>query len=207
MIRNVIFDFGNVLLPIDEGLTWQALKDLGAQEELKDQKKIFQKFEKGKSSKDEFLEEMQAFFFRKKIFKDDIAAAWNSMIFKRLPDENIDLLKKLKKTYNLYLLSNTNQLHLDKIKKDAGHFRYAQFCRLFQKTYFSFEMGMRKPDTEIFEKIMAENSLKPAETFYVDDGRQHVKTAEKLNIRTWRFDPDLDSILEIENYIGETEKN
>lgn len=190
MIKNIIFDFGAVLLPIDETKTWEAFEALGSAPELKDQKESFHAYEKGEITTDEFLKRIQPHFFRPHIFKGDLSRAWNAMLCHVLPPGRIEFLKKLKKDYRLFLLSNTNELHVKKIKQDNGPFLYKQFIRQFEQVYFSYEMGMRKPDAEIFEKLLSEHELEAAETFYIDDGAKHIQTARQLGIHTWHFKPE-----------------
>lgn len=192
MVKNIIFDFGAVLIPIDESLTWESFEEAGALKELKDQSDTFQKFEKGEISKTQFLKNIQPYFFRK-IFPADLAKAWNAML-KPLPEERVNLLKRLKKEYRIFLLSNTNELHIQHIKDTAGPFLHKQFIRQFEKIYYSHEVGMRKPDKEIFEMVLQENDLKPEETFYIDDGKKHTKTAKAMGIKTWHFSPEEDDI-------------
>lgn len=200
MIKNIIFDFGAVLIPIDETLTWESFEKAGALNELKDQSDTFQKFEKGELSKDQFLQNIQPYFFRK-VFLPDLANAWNGML-KPLPEERVSFLKKLKKDYRIFLLSNTNELHIQHIKDTAGPFLYKQFTRQFEKIYYSHEAGMRKPDKEIFELVLKENNLKPEETFYIDDGKKHIKTAKSMGIKTWHFDPDEDDINDLDKVLS-----
>ncbi|WP_417609420.1 HAD family hydrolase [Owenweeksia hongkongensis] len=192
MIKNIIFDFGAVLIPIDESLTWSAFEKLGAKDELKNQQKIFQKYEKGEISTSEFLKKIQPFFFRK-IYPPELGNAWNAML-KTLPEERVNFLKRLKKNYRIFLLSNTNELHINHIKKEAGLFSYKQFISQFENVHYSYEMGMRKPDAEIFEKVLKDNNLVAEETFYIDDGKKHIKTAKSLGIETWHFKPEEDDI-------------
>jgi putative hydrolase of the HAD superfamily len=56
---------------------------------------------------------------------------------------------------------------------------------LFEKTYYSHLMGKRKPDAEIFEQVLRENNLNPAETLFIDDSPQHLETARKLGLQTY----------------------
>ncbi len=192
MIKNIILDFGGVLIPIDENKTWDAFIDLGANEELSLQTAIFQQYETGKISTKQFLKKIQPYFFRK-IFLNDLSEGWNALL-DPLPQENINFLKKLKKDYRIFLLSNTNELHISAIKQTAGLFNYAQFTKQFEKVYYSHKVGMRKPDAEIFKMVLEENDLVPEETFYVDDGKQHIESAKELGIKTWHFNPGEDSI-------------
>lgn len=201
MIKNIILDFGAVLIPIDESKTWQAFKSLGADVILQDQTEIFYSYETGKISSKEFLAKIQPFFFRK-IFLPDLAQAWNALL-SPLPEDNIQLLKRLRKDYRLFLLSNTNDLHIKAIKETAGPFLYNQFIKQFEKVYFSYEVGLRKPDKAIFEKVLSDNDLKAEETFYVDDGKQHIKTAREMGIHTWHLEPDVDHISDLDKVLSE----
>lgn len=201
MIRNIIFDFGAVLIPIDEEKTWNGLKKLGANEKLALKNELFENYETGKISTAVFLDQMADNFFRRP-FPDDIATQWNALL-SPLPSENVKLLKKLRKKYRLFLVSNTNELHIKAIRQEAGPFLYKQFENQFEKIYYSFEVGMRKPDTQLFKKVLEENDLDPRETFYLDDGKEHLKSAKKLAIQTFYFDPESMNINEIENFMAE----
>ncbi len=187
MIRNIIFDFGAVLIPIDEKRSWDAFRLLGGRPELEDQLEIFRDFETGKIPTREFLHKIQP-FFKRRIFPSDLADAWNNTL-DPLPPAVVPFLKKLKKDYRLFLLSNTNELHIQRIREEAGPFLFNQFLKKFEKVYFSYEVGMRKPDKDIFERVLKENDLNAEETFYVDDGEGHIESARTLGIHTWHFKP------------------
>ncbi len=200
MIKNIILDFGGVLIPIDESKTWNAFSELGANKELKDQTDIFQQYEIGKLSTDQFIKKIQPHFFRT-IFPGDLARAWNALL-QPLPKNITPLIKRLRKDYRVFLLSNTNELHISAIKQTAGPFEFTQFTKQFEKVYLSHQMGLRKPDPKIFEKVIEENDLIAGETFYVDDGKQHIESAEKLGIKTWHFNPEEDSIQNLDKVLS-----
>lgn len=202
MIKSIIFDFGAVLIPVDEEGCFQAFEELGARESLPLQKKTFHQLELGKLTSREFVEALRPHFFRKNIFAPDLIAAWNKMVPKAIPAQSIALLRKLQKEYRLFLLSNTNALHLDEIRQNSGLFDYRQFSRSFEKMYFSHEAGMRKPDAAFFEKVLEENELKPEECFFVDDRKENVKSAKKLGMNTWHFLPEEQKIEEITKRIA-----
>ncbi len=202
MIKNIIFDFGAVLIPIDESKTWESFRELGAMDSLRDQKELFKKYETGKIETPEFLKQLQPHFFRKKIFPGDLAKAWNAMLYTRLPGEVIDQLKKWKGDYRLFLLSNTNDLHIEEIKSVAGPFDYKMFLKQFEKVYYSYEAGQRKPSSKIFKRVLEENELVAEETFYIDDGKKNTDAAKKLDIKVWHFDPQEDSILDLDKVLS-----
>jgi len=201
MIKNLILDFGGVLLPLNTSETDTSFEKLGARPELVEQQETFHKFETGQISGKEFTTALQPFFFRKAIYPGDIQQAWNAMLGES-PEELISFLKKLSKDYRLFLLSNTNQFHVDEIRETAGPFTYKRFISKFEEVYYSHEVGLRKPDKEIFEKILADHDLDPEETFYVDDTKAHIKAARKLGLKCWHLKPEEEDIYKLPKKIA-----
>ncbi len=198
MPNNLLFDFGAVLIPIDAKLSYKAFEALGAKVELEKQEELFHKVERGQLDSRAFLSALQPFFFRKNIFKKDLAAAWNALCYEPIPSENIALLKSLrKKGYKLYLLSNTNELHLQKIKANSGRFDYAQFLKQFDGIYFSHEVGHRKPEPAFYKQVLKKEKLKADDCFFIDDREENIEAAEKLGIKSWHFDPAKDKLSDI----------
>lgn len=187
-IQHLIFDFGAVLLPVEEERTWEAFRELGARERLADQKDIFKKLETGAFSKEAFLEALQPHFFRPHIFKPDLAEAWAAMCYHPISDEVISYLQKLRrKGFQLFLLSNTNEIHVQKVKERSGPFRYRQFINQFSGVYYSQEIGLRKPQKAIYERVLQESNLNPAECWYTDDRKENLKAPQNLGITTWHY--------------------
>jgi len=91
------------------------------------------------------------------------------------------LLKKLKKHYPLYLISNTNDLHFRHIKKKFKLWKH------FKKLFPSHQVGHRKPDREIYEKVLKRIKLKPQETVFIDDVPKFVRGAKRVGMRAIRF--------------------
>ena len=183
-IKNIIFDLGGVLLNIDYNRTKNYFEELG----IKDfdcvftqykQSKIADLFETGKASDKEFYEEVTN---GSAISWEDFELAWNAMLLD-FPKERFELLKKLKTKYRLFLCSNTNSIHLKSFKKEVNKFN-EKFDDLFEKTYYSHLVGLRKPNTEIFQLILEENNLKPSETLFIDDTTIHLEGANKIGIKT-----------------------
>lgn len=197
MPKDLLLDFGAVLIPINQELSYDAFAHLGAKEELADQSELFEQMERGELSSDEFCQALRPYFFRKKIFKKDLCEAWNALCYAPIPEENIRSLKRLRKKYRLHLVSNTNELHLQKIKSLCGPFQYKQFLKLFSSVYFSHEHGHRKPEKAFFEKIMQEQGLEIEDCFFVDDRMENIKAAKKMGIKTWHFNPQEDRIVHL----------
>jgi len=190
-MKNIIFDFGGVLLNIDYNLTVEAFKKLG----VKDFDNVFTQFhqssmakdyEKGKISDDEFRS-----YIRKHSGLDirniEIDAAWNAMLLD-LPPQRIEMLLDLKKHYKLFLLSNTNSIHYIEYQRKVNELIYPkEFNSLFDKAYYSFRVGMRKPDADIYELVLKENNLKSDETLFIDDSPVNIEPAKKLGMAVYDF--------------------
>lgn len=203
MPKNLLFDFGAVLIPIDAKLSYKAFEALGAQKELENQQELFHKVERGDLDSDAFLKALQPYFFRKNIFKKDLAAAWNALCHEPIPSDNIALLKRLrKKGFKLFLLSNTNDLHLQKIKENSGRFDYGQFLKQFDGIYFSHEMGHRKPEPAFYKQVLKKEKLKAEDCFFIDDREENIEAAEKLGIKGHHFNPDTEDLAAVLKKVG-----
>lgn len=197
MAKHLLFDFGAVLIPIDTALSHKAFEQLGAKAELEDQNELFHQMEKGELCADAFLEKLRPFFFRKNIFKPDLAAAWNAMLQEAIPAEHIRLIQQLKKDHQVYLLSNTNNLHIQRIKALCGPFNYKQFTAQFNQVYYSHEMGLRKPDPAFFEAVLEKENIQAADCFFIDDREDNIEAAKALGMQCWHFDPEQDSLQDL----------
>jgi FMN phosphatase YigB (HAD superfamily) len=189
-IKNIVFDYGNVIFNIDFNRVQQAWAKLGVDNAAefyghREQDPVFNLLERGEISNDDFRDRIRELTHKPGLTDDQIDTAWNS-IFLDIPDGNHELLLKLKGKYRTFLLSNINAIHYDYVhdylKKNFGLDNNDQ---LFEKTYYSHLTGKRKPEPEIFEQLLSENNLNPAETLFIDDSPQHIATAQKLGIQTY----------------------
>lgn len=187
-IENIIFDLGGVILNIDYQLTEKAFKSLGLQDFSKmytqaAQTGLFDNYEKGNCSTPYFINALLD-FLPPNTSANKVVAAWNAMILD-FPVQNLELLQKLKSKYRIFLLSNTNDIHLQAVnralKKVSNENNLSGF---FEKTYYSFEMGMRKPDAEIFKKVCHENNLDYQKTLFIDDTERHILGAKEVGLKT-----------------------
>jgi glucose-1-phosphatase len=187
-IKNIIFDLGGVILNIDYQLTVNAFKKIGIENfdqlySQKEQSLLFNKLETGHISKEDFFSEIEKIAPRP-ITHQQIISAWNAMLLD-LPEERINLLKSLRYKYRIFLLSNTNRIHVESFSTYIDHiYGDSLFKNLFHSVYYSCEIGMRKPDREIFEFVLRKNSLVSNETLFIDDSIQHIEGARKLGIQT-----------------------
>lgn len=190
-IKNIILDLGGVLLNIDYSLTINSFKSLGITNfdvlfTQAQQSQMFNQFEKGGVGSDEFLVELNKFLPSSS--KDEIIHAWNAMLLD-FPKERFSFLLGLKEKYNTVLLSNTNPLHINYFHQQLKlvH-RIDSLDDYFKNTYFSFEMGMRKPDPEIFLKVCELEGFNPKETLFIDDTLQHVEGAKLAGLNAFHLD-------------------
>lgn len=200
-IKNIIFDLGGVIINIDYSLLIEAFSKIGlphfeAYFSQKEQKNLFDLYEKGLISSQNFREEL-----KKQCIPgtsdEDIDFAWNSMLLD-LPKERLDFLMSVKGKYRTFLLSNTNEIHMlfifNYLKTTYG---IPDFNGHFEKAYLSYEVKMRKPDAEIFEFVINQNKLLKEETLFIDDSAQHIESANKIGIQTFLLDVKKQSILDL----------
>ena len=187
-IENIIFDLGGVILNIDYQLTENAFKTLGIQN-FSDlytqaaQTGLFDNYEKGLCSTPYFINALLD-FLPPNTSANKVVSAWNAMILD-FPTENLELLKQLKNKYRLFLLSNTNDIHLQAVNRSLQRVSETKnLAPYFEKTYYSFEMGMRKPSGEIFDKVCLDNNLSPSKTLFIDDTERHIAGAKAVGLQT-----------------------
>ena len=196
MIKNIIFDLGGPLVDIDYNLTSKAFKNLGAHnfDEMYTQAKqteLFDLYETGKISSNEFRQQLKSILCIEHIANDDFDNAWNSMIIDFSP-KKLSLLKKLKNKYRLFLYSNINEIHIDCVNKII--YKSCQINNLnsfFEKIYLSHLCGFRKPHPESFIKILQDNHLAAEETLFIDDSKQHIFGAQSAGIKAILLTRDL----------------
>ena len=185
-VKAIIFDLGAVILNINYQNTIDEFKKLGVKNpnsfySKKTQTHLFNQIETGKISQKEFLLQLQKETSDASI--QQVKNAWNAMLLD-LPEERIKLLKSLNQNYAIFLLSNTNALHICEFKKKLGNKEYAEFYNLFDKVYYSHKIGFRKPQAEAFTIILNQNKLAAHEVLFIDDSPQHIEGAKKLGIKT-----------------------
>lgn len=186
-IRHIIFDLGGVLLNLDYSLTEKAFRDLGISnfDEMFSQLKqtpLFDDLEVGRIGRAEFVRSLRD-AAGIEVSDEAILKAWNAML-KDFPLRRLQLLQQLRLHFDLFLLSNTNEVHEEAFNLILNQAHGMGIAMLFDKVYLSHRIGMRKPDAIVFEHILNENELKPEHTLFIDDSPQHITTAKALGIQT-----------------------
>jgi putative hydrolase of the HAD superfamily len=189
-IKNIIFDYGNVIYDIDFSLAQKAWTDLGVTNIESfyghgRQSALFDAFDKGEIAAAQFRDQIRLITQNDNLTDSQIDTAWNSMLLGIQPGTH-EVLLQLKAKYRTFLLSNNNAIHynhiMGQLKRD---YNFDGNDHLFEKVYYSHFMGMRKPNANIFEFVLNDSQLNPAETLFIDDSPQHLATAQKLGIQTF----------------------
>ena len=128
---------------------------------------------------------------------ETIKEVWNS-ILKDFPLYRLEFLENLKEKYHLFLLSNTDSIHIQRFKENVGKQFYDRFFNSFKKMYYSYEMKMRKPDVEIYEFVLKEQNLNPSETLFIDDRQDNIESAAALGIQVWHLQVGKEDVVELE---------
>lgn len=195
-IDNIIFDLGGVVVNIDYTKTQHAFEALGLDSfgevySQAAQTGVFDLYEKGLIDTSAFREKLRQFAPNFNVSDEDLDGAWNAMILD-LPLCRLDVLKKLKSRFRTFLLSNTNELHIQsfhkQLKAESGKEDLADY---FEHVYYSYEINMRKPDKEIFEYVLHQNGLEASRTLFIDDTIHHIESAKSIGIQTLHIGTDI----------------
>lgn len=188
-IKNVIFDLGGVIINLSVEKTHEAFAKLSGftLQEVKDrvhQAGFFHEYEKGLISDTEFRDHLRE-SLQLNVDDTQLDNAWNAMLLD-IPIERIRLLERLKNQFNLYLLSNTNNIHLQSFNEQVLQLTgFPALDQYFNNAYYSHLIKMKKPDVEIYEYVLQSNNLLPHETIFLDDNSDNLAGANKAGIRTF----------------------
>ncbi len=197
-IRNLVFDFGNVLLNLDMSATEKQMQALvgdayNFSAERNAYPAFFEEYEVGKISEAEFFAGLQQMQPDKNLSAGDLKAAWNAMLLD-IPPARLEMLERLRKKYRVFLLSNTNKTHIDFVMNylRRTHGITDWDSRFFDKVYYSHLVKMRKPGADIYNFVRADANLKAEETLFIDDNAANIETAAKLGWQTILHDDGRD---------------
>ncbi|QHI34758.1 D-ribitol-5-phosphate phosphatase [Kordia antarctica] len=196
MIKNLIFDFGDIFINLDKPATARELEKLGITDFTPEMVEKNQAYEKGLMNTEDFVD----FYYTKfpNTTKEGLIEAWNAILLD-FPTHRLEFIKQLAKDkkYHLLLLSNTNDLHISWIQQNWGMELYTEFVACFEQFYLSHEMNLRKPDATIYEFVVRENDLKPSETLFIDDTKENTDSAENLGIHVWNLIPGEEDVIDL----------
>lgn len=202
-IKNIIFDLGSVLLDLDVRRCLECLEGIGLHEVRQwmtgtNEKGFFKEYECGALTTEQFRNQIREEVGRE-LPDEEIDRIWNSMLM-GIPDCKFELLLKLKESYNLFLLSNTNELHW---KECTNKFIYKGMHMLdcFTQVFLSFRMHLAKPDKEIFQTVLKEAGLKTDEILFIDDSEENCRAAAKLGIGVCHYVPGDNLEVQLQKFI------
>jgi FMN phosphatase YigB (HAD superfamily) len=194
MINAIIFDFGDIFINLDKPATISGLQKLGMKEWNTELDQLNLSFEVGAISSEDFIGG-----FQKQLpnaSKEDILKAWNAVLAD-FPFYRLEFLQGLSKKYRLFLLSNTDSIHINTFEEKSGISFYKDFYACFEKVYFSFDIGMRKPDPKIYQFVLEQNNLVAENTLFVDDKTENTDSAAALGIKVWNLQVGKEDVVDL----------
>lgn len=188
-IKNIVFDLGNVLVNLDFHATTGAFRKLGlTREDVTGQQAgahpVFYAFETGQITPDAFRSSIRQILNNPGATDEQIDDAWCAMLLD-FPPERVNLLKKLRTQYRLYLFSNTNAIHIHRFHQTFRETFGMAFPSLFERPFYSHEIHARKPDAHAYQKVIALSGIHPEETLFIDDIKANTEGASKAGMQTY----------------------
>lgn len=193
-IDTIIFDFGDVFINLDKEATPLALKKLGLEKWNSVIDSLNFKFEKGLISRTDFLLGLNKLV--PSASQKEVLEAWNGVLLD-FPMYRLEFLEELSKKFQLFLLSNTDSIHINHFRERNGDDFYHRFYNCFEKVYFSYDLGMRKPDLEIYNYVINHNNLNPERTLFVDDNFDNIEGAKKTGLQVWHLQKGKEEVIEL----------
>ena len=203
MIKNIIFDLGGVIVRLDRNACVNSFREIGFEDFgtiLNDfvQHGFFLDFEKGRIDSAQFRDIIRK-YIGSYVADEKIDKAMADFLAE-IPVYKLEFICRLKQSYNVYMLSNTNPIAINQVRilfKDCGY----EINDCFHQIFLSYEMNMAKPDAEIFEKLVSETGINPAESLFVDDGSLNIQTAASLGFQTLLASQECDLEKEVLNLL------
>ncbi len=184
--KNIVFDFGCVLVDLDKDRCAEAFRSIGAGavsryvDECR-QEDLFHDLETGSIGIPQFCEEVRRKAAGCKASDEDICDAWNALLT-GIPEHRIRRITELRSRYRTFLLSNTNEIHWQKAVRDFFPCDGLGVDDYFEKTFLSYRMHLVKPDCRIFLRMLADAGIDAEETLFIDDSPANCAAASELGI-------------------------
>jgi putative hydrolase of the HAD superfamily len=199
MITTIIFDFGDIFINLEKQKCASQFEELGIS--LTNPLIIEQNdlYEKGAISEEEFLTTFLK--LQPNLQIKDVKKAWNSVLGD-FPLYRLEFLLMLSQKYQLFLLTNTDPIHIAYFEEMVGASFFTDFYNCFEKVFYSYEMKMRKPNAQIYTAILNKYDLAPKRVLFVDDKKENTDSAASLGISVWNLQvgkEDVVNLLENKN--------
>lgn len=181
MIKAIIFDMGGVMLQNKVEAVYQKLAEILniSFDELKElQKQHKTEMLSGKMSSQEFAEIIKNNFG----LEINVLEKWKEAYYQVMPVNNelIELVDKLKNNYKVAIISNVPELHAQ-INKDRGLFSH------FELALISCDIGLIKPQKEIFALVLERLNLKASDCIFIDDREEHLAMPKEIGFQVIHF--------------------
>ncbi len=194
MIKTIVFDFGDVFLNLDKAATKIALNKYGIADFTHEMILKNEAYEMGLIPTKDFV----GYYTEKfpQLSKETFIAAWNSILLD-FPKHKLEFLQRLadENIFELILLSNTNELHIEWVEEHIPHFSAFKAC--FDAFYLSHEIEMRKPNKDIFEFVLRNHEKEAHEVLFVDDTQANTEAAKALGIQVWNIQPGIEDVVDL----------
>ncbi len=191
-IKNIIFDFGGVIMDINISKTITAFANLNidglnADDIISSHKKFLHDLEIGVISPSEFIEAIHKDYPAAANVSDKLIwNAWNAL-FGKYDVQRIAMVDELKNNYRTYLLSNTNFPHRVKFREIYRSQFNENLEDLFIECFYSDEMHLRKPDPEIYDQVVKKARVNPDTTLFIDDNEANIVSAQKYGLQAYHL--------------------
>ena len=200
----MVFDWGGVLVDLDVEGCIKAFENAGVADVRTlitgtNEAGLFRHYECGDISTAEFREGVRR-LTRRSLPDEVIDRLWNMEVLD-IPEEKLRLLLDLSGRYNLYLLSNTNELHWETASPRVFRYEGTDVRSCFKQIFLSYRMRMAKPDPAIFRQLLSEAVLNPEETLFIDDAEVNCRSAASVGMQTVHYVPGSD-LSDIFRYIS-----
>lgn len=205
MIKNIIFDFGGVVVTISHDEALRRFTQLGLPDAEKwldpyTQTGIFGELEEGQITAEDFRKELSRLCGRELSF-EECKHAWLGYRAD-VPRRNLEVLKQLRKEgYRLILLSNTNPYMMSWVRSTAFDGHGHAIDDYLDAIYCSYQVGVMKPSTDFFHHVLVTEKVMAAETLFVDDGARNVAVASQMGMRTFCPENGADWTTKIYEYL------
>ena len=189
MIKNIVFDFGGVIVDISRDKAVQAFIKLGLADadtrlDKYHQTGIFQELEEGKISAVEFRRQLGDLCGHE-LTMEETKQAWLGFFYE-VNLAKLDYIQELRKNYHVYLLSNTNPFVMSWACSPDFSSRKLPLNNYCDKLYLSYQIGHTKPAPEIFDFMIKDCNIIPSETLFVDDGASNIQMGKALGFITFQ---------------------
>jgi len=185
--ETIIFDLGEVIIDLDSKRVIDQFKKY-SDKSAKDIIRLISKsqdlidYEVGKMTDTEFCQVVNE-LLSIELSQASFEVIWNSFLG-IIKLDKLHLMLALKEKFNVLILSNTNAIHQSAFDRRVGeHIPSKTMADLVHTAYYSHELGLRKPDPHIYQKVIDLQNLNPAKTIFFDDRLENITAAQDSGIQ------------------------